>query len=677
MRRTVVADTSTRPAFSVPAAPAGLGVVIGIAFLVPVASRAGVTAGHLILVALLPVTLASAWKFRPTRYLLGVELLWCLEAALTDHLHGVALHDSYLTLVRPALIFLTYCGFLWLYRYGLRHVVAASAGFAVGIIIASGIYQVGNFALDPWKYALGDPVSLTLVACAAWAMHRRRPGVALVLGLIALFANLALGFRSELGVVLVAGVIAAMAGRVRATNSKWLLKLGFSVFLAVLIGYPTYGALASSGHLGAEQQYKWQGQSQVTGGAIVGARPEFVAASVIIGKSPLVGQGTGFSVDVTTQAQFLQRLDRLGVSISDDDSQFFFGRGVYLHSSLFQTWAESGILSLPAMLFPWALIVAAMCRALRRGSRPLACVFGVLTTQFFWDFLFSPWLRLGPSILGVAAAGAVAYLCAPDGSRPSRWSTSRASWCSPREVGIVVPTLAEARTTRSAARGVCAPSTLSCGVEVTVVLSTLANRVDELQSLFPEHARRCPDGRGIAAAIETGWATLPREVAAPGLARGRRPVDPRRARGGRAGAAGDPRVRRMVFGRCRYIDLSGAEVCETRPGRVAVPLLQMGANLIGQPGALYRRSAVVAVGGLDQDLALAFDVDLHLRLSRHARIAYLPRVLGEARVHPGSLTTASAPARRPKPRGHVPWAERRRARESPGFHCRPYAWPAA
>ena len=392
--------------------PAGLGFLIGITFLVPLGARAGVTLGHLVLIALLPVTVAASWQLRATRYLLGFETLWLVVAAITDHLQGVDLHDSYLTLVRPVVIFVTYCGFVWLFRNGRRHVLAAGAGFLIGVIVASATYRVGNFEIDPWKYGLGDPVSLALVICAGLAMLHKHTVLAIGLGSSALLANLVLGFRSELAVVLVAAAIASIGGKVRTDNRRWIIKLGMSLLAVVVVGYPVYGFLASSGHLGAEQQYKWEGQSQVTGGAVIGARPEFVAASVIIGQSPILGQGTGFSVDLSTQARFLARLDQLGVSVSAEDSQFFFGRGVYLHSSFFQTWAESGILSLPGMLFPWLVILRATGRAVRTGSRPLALVFGVVAAQFTWDFLFSPWLRLGPSLIGVAAAAAVVYLSA-------------------------------------------------------------------------------------------------------------------------------------------------------------------------------------------------------------------------------------------------------------------------
>jgi hypothetical protein len=68
------------------------------------------------------------------------------------------------------------------------------------------------------------------------------------------------------------------------------------------------------------------------------------------------------------------------------------------------------LLPVPAMLLPWVLLLRAAGRAVRIGSRPMALIFAVLAAQFTWDFLFSPWPRLAPSVLGIATAGAVVYL---------------------------------------------------------------------------------------------------------------------------------------------------------------------------------------------------------------------------------------------------------------------------
>lgn len=184
----------------------------------------------------------------------------------------------------------------------------------------------------------------------------------------------------------------------------------------------------------------------------------------------------------------------------------------------------------------------------------------------------------------------------------------------------------------------CLSSIEQSGWDVEVVVATIESRRLELERGLRGVRVLAQSGRGIADAIEAGWAVLPADVQyltwlgdddrlVPGGVRACVEILDANPSAG------------MAFGRCRYIRLDGAELREIRPGRIAVPLLAHGTNLIAQPGAVYRRSTVERLGGLDRNLRLAFDVDLHLRLSKNSHAVYVPRVLGEARVHPTSLTT--------------------------------------
>lgn len=61
--------------------------------------------------------------------------------------------------------------------------------------------------------------------------------------------------------------------------------------------------------------------------------------------------------------------------------------------------------------------------------------------------------------------------------------------------------------------------------------------------------------------------------------------------------------------------------------------------IISQPGTLVRRTAWEAVGGVAENLEMAFDYDLWWRLYRRfGRLHYVRRDVGENRVHPGTKT---------------------------------------
>ena len=80
-----------------------------------------------------------------------------------------------------------------------------------------------------------------------------------------------------------------------------------------------------------------------------------------------------------------------------------------------------------------------------------------------------------------------------------------------------------------------------------------------------------------------------------------------------------PRRRRCVrplhVHRRRRVDALGV----SRAGRGAVWLLAWGPDLVPQPGMLFRLDDFRAVGGLDESLKFAMDLDLLLRLRRRGR----------------------------------------------------------
>lgn len=94
----------------------------------------------------------------------------------------------------------------------------------------------------------------------------------------------------------------------------------------------------------------------------------------------------------------------------------------------------------------------------------------------------------------------------------------------------------------------------------------------------------------------------------------------------------------LAFGWCDYIDADGKVVFRSRAGRIASVILSWGPNLIPQPGCLMRYEAVAAVGGLDESVRLAMDLDLFLRLRQQGRFIVVPQTLASFRWHDDSAT---------------------------------------
>lgn len=96
----------------------------------------------------------------------------------------------------------------------------------------------------------------------------------------------------------------------------------------------------------------------------------------------------------------------------------------------------------------------------------------------------------------------------------------------------------------------------------------------------------------------------------------------------------------VAYGWCDYIDDADQVVFRSRAGRVARWILTFGPNLVPQPGSLMRYDAVRRVGGVDESLRFALDLDLFLRLRREGRFVALPRTLASFRWHAASTTVS-------------------------------------
>jgi glycosyltransferase involved in cell wall biosynthesis len=116
----------------------------------------------------------------------------------------------------------------------------------------------------------------------------------------------------------------------------------------------------------------------------------------------------------------------------------------------------------------------------------------------------------------------------------------------------------------------------------------------------------------------------------------------------------------------REIDPEGRPLGVVRPPTDDLELRRalIRANPFTHSAITARRDALLAVGGYDERIGVAQDYDLWLRLSQRTRLANLPEVLAERRLHPGSIS-ATADTLRLRSEAAIRWRAIRASAYSP------------
>lgn len=97
----------------------------------------------------------------------------------------------------------------------------------------------------------------------------------------------------------------------------------------------------------------------------------------------------------------------------------------------------------------------------------------------------------------------------------------------------------------------------------------------------------------------------------------------------------------VAYGACDYVDPEGRTAWVSAAGRTATFLLPWGPDLIPNPAALIRFDDLEAIGGFDESLRYAMDLDAFLKLRRRGRFLATRSSVAAFRWHPDSLTVAN------------------------------------
>ena len=94
----------------------------------------------------------------------------------------------------------------------------------------------------------------------------------------------------------------------------------------------------------------------------------------------------------------------------------------------------------------------------------------------------------------------------------------------------------------------------------------------------------------------------------------------------------------VIYGQVMLVDVNGSEI-----GLIGEPYRRrtmiLSRNVIPQPAAFIRRSAIEAVGALREDLHYAMDLDLWLRVAQRSEPVFIRHPLAGATVHQDAKTT--------------------------------------
>ncbi len=203
---------------------------------------------------------------------------------------------------------------------------------------------------------------------------------------------------------------------------------------------------------------------------------------------------------------------------------------------------------------------------------------------------------------------------------------------------VVLPTLGDRLEFLKKALTSCADLRDYISVTIVMVVPRSAEAARNLGREFGAQILDDP-GKGMSAAINAAirhrttedfyvWVGDDDELLAPGISR---LLDVIKR---------DERVV-VAYGNCQYVDTFGNSLGVSRAGILATWLMTWGPNLLPHPGTVVRLDTMQNVGGFDEKLSYAMDLDMFLRLRRVGKFVHLPVLTSRFGWHSASATVAN------------------------------------
>jgi hypothetical protein len=352
-------------------------------------------ASEVILLLLLPLLLyfRFRWLAQPqVKRIIFFILIWLVAQILTDAIRATPFADLSRGWSKITFFLLNFIALYLLLSVSRFRVKTFCAGMVVGQFATFFLVPTSVALEYPWKFGLGYPVTISLVLISQSTIIKRiRYGTEIVI-VSAAVLNLLLGFRTLALICLATAVYVYFNKRsVQRGTSYQLSKLALAKLLVLLVGATIattegYKYAAHNDWLSEKETQKYMQQASGQYGALLSSRPEFLASSVAIMDSPLIGHGS-WAKDPKYNAIIAYVLADLGY----ENPHTYIGLDDLIpsHSHVFGAWVESGVIGALFWGWVWLFVLKALWK-LTNTKEELLPLVAFVGLNVMWHVLFSP-----------------------------------------------------------------------------------------------------------------------------------------------------------------------------------------------------------------------------------------------------------------------------------------------
>lgn len=347
------------------------------------------------------------WARRPANWFVGLLVAWLLSAVATDLIRGTPVAFYLRGWARVGFLGASTLVFFTLFRRDpwltRPFFIGAAASSVISLFAFKGgateVKEIVGGMMDitwkemSWRDYYNYAFNIAVIALAASGFRRFPFSTSLLIAGFGVL-NLVLGSRAAGGVQVMAGFTSLFlafqlkSGESRArilAGKRMAILLGLTAVAAVCV-LGTYKLAAARGWLGEEQQKRYELQSQSRLGIVFGGRVAFVAGTLALRDSPLIGYGSwaedtgGYMAEAMALTGFVPDLEFM--------RQYEYRR-IPTHSHVLEGWVEHGIGGGIFWIATAVFLVRFMTRCLFvvPGLVAIECI---LLWSFLWNIPFSP-----------------------------------------------------------------------------------------------------------------------------------------------------------------------------------------------------------------------------------------------------------------------------------------------